>query len=211
MPNEIFGSFSNLLFRTTKIGWFFLAIAWFEVCYTNLSRVNFLNYGWFDNLTLFKFWYLLHSFPSRCENYHNYNTLSLTACNFSTPPLLPNWKCRSCPEKGTLEVVASINSFCRRLIRNCHLFPPYLSQMCTSCRGEGNRDKCYSFQTISPTLRYKTNSGRKNWWEKLPWGLQFRPQRVVWAKVGVIRINVAGITIFYPAFKMKSPSTAKIK
>ena len=25
-------------------------------------------------------------------------------------------------------------SFCR-LIRNCHLFPPFLSQMCTSCRG----------------------------------------------------------------------------
>ena len=39
------------------------------------------------------------------------------------------------------------------------------------------------------------------------------PNALCAAKVGVIRINVAGITIFYPAFKMKSGCLllAKIK
>ena len=58
------------------------------------------------------------------------------------------------PQKRGAADVASITSFCRRLIRNCHLFPTYLSQMshvCTSCRIEGGKwDKCYSFQPISP-------------------------------------------------------------
>ena len=64
--------------------------------------------------------------------------------------------------------MASINSFCRRLIRNCHLFPPYLSQgqMCTSCRGSKERSVISINVTVFKQFprHYAT---KQTWAEKL--------------------------------------------